>query len=55
MVNELVSTLTHASEVYRNDSHQYASMLANLHVQAQEFSWEKTIAEYQAVYELATS
>jgi glycosyltransferase involved in cell wall biosynthesis len=53
MVTALTAALERAIALYRDDRDTYARLLANLFERATEFSWEKTAAGYQTVYDAA--
>lgn len=55
MVAGLSGCLKKACEFYRSEPKRYAKMLSNLFAKACEFSWEKTAAEYQKIYDQACS
>ncbi len=55
MVSALTASLTRAGEIYRMQPETYAAMLGGLLEKAETFSWSRTIREYAAVYELATT
>jgi glycogen synthase len=54
MVASLAAALTRAADIYRAEPKLYARMLAAGYPMAERFSWERTAAEYQRVYEIAT-
>jgi glycosyltransferase involved in cell wall biosynthesis len=53
MVASLAAALTRAADIYRAEPKLYARMLAAGYPMAERFSWERTAAEYQRVYEMA--
>jgi len=54
MVAALAVALTRAADLYRAEPALYGRMLAAGYPLAEQFSWERTAAEYQRVYEMAT-
>ena len=54
MVTALNGALTMAGEIYCKEPKAYGRMLANGYKQALEFSWERAVEEYLAVYNLAS-
>ncbi len=54
MVASLAAALTRAADIYRAEPVHYGRMLAAGYSRAEQFSWERTAAEYQKVYEMAT-
>jgi glycogen synthase len=54
MVAALAAALTRASDIYRAEPMLYARMLACGYDQAEFYSWDRTAAEYQRVYEMVT-
>lgn len=55
IVAALTSAIEAACEFHRSNPTAYAAMLPNLAAKAREFSWSKTAAEYQRIYEKATA
>jgi glycogen synthase len=53
MVAALAAALTRAADIYRAEPNIYARMLARGFEQAESYSWDRTAAEYQRVYEMA--
>jgi starch synthase len=54
MVASLAAALTRAADIYRAEPVLYGRMLAAGYPMAEQFSWQRTAAEYQRVYEMAT-
>jgi glycogen synthase len=54
MVAALAAALTRAADLYRAEPMLYARMLALGYEQAESYSWNRTAAEYQRIYEMAT-
>jgi glycogen synthase len=54
LVNALTYALEDAIRLYQADVVGYGRVLANLHEQAVQFTWEQAAAEYNALYDLAS-
>jgi glycogen synthase len=55
LVNGLTTALQQASELFRNRPADYGQMLGRLYDQALKFSWDKSAAEYSALYARASA
>ena len=55
LVNGLTTALQQAIELFRNRPTDYGRMLGRLYDQALKFSWEKSAAEYSALYDRASA
>ncbi len=54
-VEGLATALHRAADIFRTDPDAYAKILSNLLGSMQSYSWERTAAEYRAIYEQAAT